>query len=733
MRWSFMASWPVVVAGLAVVAVTTWISLVNLRRLRGRRGMVGLECLRWATVALIVFTLWQPEVARRSARDEQPVVAVLYDGSRSMETGDVISDQRSVISREAWVKTQIETQFWGSVSNRYKVVVEGFSTKSESASAEATADKEEGTDINAALEEALNRHRQLRAVVLLSDGDWNLGKSPVVAATRLRLADVPVFGVAVGSRDYLPDLVLEQVAAPAYGLLGEPIFIPFRVRSHLAREVKTRVTLQVDGAPATSKDVTIPARGVAEDALFWTPVREGTILPAVSLPVEGDELRRDNNEQSLRVQVRKELLRVLVVESLPRWEYRYLRNALQRDPGVEVRTLLFHPGLGAGDGRDYLQAFPASKEALAGYDVVFLGDVGIGPNELSVEDAELLRGLVEQQGSGLVFLPGRRGRHLTFAGTPLGELMPVELDEKESQGLRAVSPSHLALTQRGRGHLLTMLARTETDNERIWRALPGFYWHAAVRKARPGAEVLGVHEGLRNQWGRLPLVVTRPQGNGKVLFMGVDSAWRWRRGVEDVYHYRFWGQVVRWMSYQRHLAQERNIRVFFSPDTPRRGNTVRLHATVLAASGMPAAGGVVTAELTSPSGKVEQLTLQEVEGGWGVYGGVSTVRERGVYRVRVRSESGGAEVTTELTVQGEQREQVGQPAQVEVLREIAQITGGRLGSAEEVAELMIAVAALPEPQPLEHRWRLWCHPLWGGTLIGLLALYWIGRKLVGMI
>ncbi len=726
MRWSFVASWPTIVAGIGVLVVTTWISIVNLRRLRGRRGLAALEGLRWLAVGLIVFTLWQPEVARQRRRNEQPVVAVLYDASRSMETADVVGEQKSVISREAWVKSELETQFWGAISNRYKVAVEAFSPAT-------TNTNDEGTDINTGLEDVLKRYRNLRAVVLLSDGDWNMGKSPVVAATQLRLADVPVFAVAVGSGDYLPDLALEQVAAPAYGLLGEPIFIPFRVRSHLPREVKTRVSLSVEGKVAASKDIVIPPHGVAEDALFWTPVREGTLTPVVSLPVEDDEVRADNNQQQLRIQVRKQVLRVLAVDSLPRWEYRYLRNALQRDPGVEVNTLLLLPGMGSGEGRGYIKEFPHTKEELGKYDVVFLGDVGIGSNELTPEDATLLKGLVEQQGSGLVFLPGRRGRELTFAGTPLGEMMPVELDEKQPQGVSAVLPSHLALTERGRGHLLTMLARTESENERIWQELPGFYWNAAVVKARPGAEVLAVHEGMRNQWGRIPLLVTRPQGNGKVLFMGEDSAWRWRRGVEDVYHYRFWGQVVRWMSYQRHLAQARNIRVFFTPENPRRGDTVRLQATVLDATGSPAVGGVVNAELTASSGKVERLTLAAVEGGWGVYAGESTLAERGVYRVHVRHEPTGAEITTELSVQGEQREQIGRPAQVEVLREIAQITGGQLGSARDVPRLMSALAALPEAQPLEQRFRLWCHPLWAGALIGLLAVYWIGRKLVGMI
>ena len=53
----------------------------------------------------------------------------------------------------------------------------------------------------------------------------------------------------------------------------------------------------------------------------------------------------DNNKLSAPISIREEKLRVLVVESYPRWEYRYLRNALSRDPGVELSCLLFHPGL----------------------------------------------------------------------------------------------------------------------------------------------------------------------------------------------------------------------------------------------------------------------------------------------------------------------------------------------------------------------------------------------------
>src|SRR5438067_10350536 len=146
--------------------------------------------------------------------------------------------------------------------------------------------------------------------------------------------------------------------------------------------------------------------------------------------------------------------------------------------------------------------------------------------------------------------------------------------------------------------------------------LPGFYWCAAVEKNRPGSEVLAVHSSLRNSFGRLPLLVTRSAGTGKVLFMGTDSAWRWRRGVEDKFHYRFWSQVVRWMAHQRHLSEKEGLRLSYSPETPHVGDTVFLQGTVLDANGLPVENDVVNGQIISPANRSERLDFSAVEGGW---------------------------------------------------------------------------------------------------------------------
>ena len=212
-------------------------------------------------------------------------------------------------------------------------------------------------------------------------------------------------------------------------------------------------------------------------------------------------------------------------------------------------------------------------------------------SQLTEQQCQLIRGLIEYQASGLVLMPGFQGRQFELMGTELESLYPVVLDESQPEGWGSRLPGHFELTQRGRESLLTKLADSKEENYSVWESLPGFQWYAPVIRAKAGAEILAVHQDMSNASGRLPLLVTRPFGAGKVLFMGTDGAWRWRKGVEDKYHYRFWGQVVRWMAYQRNMAKGESMRLFYNPDQPAIRQTISLNAHVMDTSGEPLQDG----------------------------------------------------------------------------------------------------------------------------------------------
>lgn len=723
----YWTGWSAVVS-TAVVLLAAALCYAAWRRSGYRRAIGVLELLRLTLVVLLAVLFNQPEWIEEYRPEEKPTVAVLWDGSRSMETRDVVDPLQSSTpprSRRDAIAGLVQPQAWSSLAGRMDVVIQPF----------AEPKPGRGTDLNAPLQAALENYGTLRAVVLLSDGDWNEGAPPVQAAARLRLKGVPAYAMAVGSPVRLPDVELASLDPPTFGAAGKSVRVPFSIDSSLPRDHLATVILRASDGQQLTKEVRILANGRTSDWIAWKPESPGEYQLTVEVPLHGDELLKDNNRLSTPISIRNETLRVLVVESYPRWEYRYLRNALSRDPGVELSCLLFHPGLSktGGGAKDYIRQFPDRLEDLARYDVVFLGDVGVGDGQLTVEQCRLLKGLVERQASGLVFMPGWQGRHVTLLESELNDLYPVVLDLTQPGGWGSRAPDHFALTEAGRRSLLTKLADSQDENAAVWESLPGFQWYAAVERAKAAGEVLSVHKDATNRFGRIPLLVTRTYGTGKVLFMGTDGAWRWREGVEDKYHYRFWGQVVRWMAYQRHMAQGETVRLYFSPDQPSMRNTMTLHANVMNAAGEPVQDDDVTAAITAPSGRKETVRFTSADDEWGLFSGQFTPAEPGEYKVAVRGRKSQASLDTSFAVQGGAIERIGRPARPEVLEEIARVTQGRLVQPDELDAVLQSVSALPDPPPVVHRVRLWSNPVIGLALVALMGVFWVGRKMVGLV
>ncbi len=739
----FLSNNSVTVLGLIIVAVTGVLCWLAWHRSGYRMQTGWLELLRFVLVCLVVVTLNQPEWLKTQPPDRRSTLAVLWDQSKSMQTRDVFEDQdvsgerksraetiQPLMAEEVWKGGAPSDNSNGQDATDLNIVFEPFSSQLDPA--------DEATDLNAGLSHVLDTHANLRGVVLLSDGDWNVGNSPVEAATRFRMKGIPVFAIGVGSKVPLPDLELVRMDAPTYGVANKQLRIPFVVRSTLGQDRDVRVTLSVDKKATVTKVVRVPAMSQAQENIVWMPGAEGQATGdyTLNLRIERDpeELIPENNEISAPISIRKEQLKVLVIESYPRWEYRYLRNALERDPGVEVTCLLFHPELpDVGGGRTYIKRFPDPRE-LSRYDVVFLGDVGIAEDQLTVEQTRELRKLVSAQAAGLVFMPGRNGAHESLIPGPLDDLYPVVLDPATPEGVGSSMQGYFALTESGQRSLLTRLGDTDLDNGEVWRKLPGFFWYTGVKRAKVGTETLAVHDQVATASGRVPLIVTKTYGTGKVLFMGTDSAWRWRQGVEDKYHYRFWSQVARWMAYRRQMAQSELIRLFYSPDRPNVDDVLTLHANAIDNVGGPLDRGSVVVQAISPSGKTQTIRLQPgIEDMTGLFVGAFIPKEPGNYRLVASSSETGASVQTDLSVQGLNREQQGRLARFDVLEEIAKITDGKLVPISEIPSLLAYLAALPEPAPTVHRTRIWAHPIWAGFLVFLLGVFWVARKMNGAV
>lgn len=723
-----------------VLIVTAGLCITAVRRSARPRRTGTLETIRFVCVLFVSIMLLGPEWRTVQESDLQPEIVIVTDESLSMSTTDArvpetMESEEKVITREKLVDNLLASEFWKpfEAESKNRVTLSTFGAPPEDTDPALRAMA--GTDINDALQKILEAGRNLRAVVMLGDGDWNIGKSPVAAAQQFRLKDVPLYALGTGSQQRLPDLDLDSVNAPTYGIVGENVQIPFTIQSSLGRDVRTIVRIRSDSGKERTKDITIRANSTHYDSILWRIEKEGASALSLSIPTTNGELVQSNNSRDFIISGKPESIKVLVVETLPRWEYRFIRNALSRDPGVDVDCLLLHPNLGKGDGPDYIQEFPENLEDLQKYDVVFVGDVGLsedGESGLTTEQANLIKGLVENQASGVVFIPGAQGNQFKLDETELYDLIPVILDKDNPTGLSDSIDASMRLTSEGEKSLLTMLGDDETENEVIWQDLPGFYWQAPVVKAKAGTTVLAVNANRSNASGRLPILVTSRAGAGKVLYMATDSAWRWRRGVEDLYHYRFWGQVARWMSYQRNMAAGERVRLFYTPERPKPGDPVFLSANAFSENGAPLTEGNLQIDLTAPNGTSQRIELAQDDASWGSFSGQFKISQPGTWGVKAFiAGDDSASIETKIISQTDDIEKTGLPARFEVLEEMTKVSRGRLVTAAQLEDLVKEINALPEPQPLVDSIKLWAHWLAPTILVILLSLFWMGRKLNG--
>ena len=271
-----------------------------------------------------------------------------------------LNERREVVTRNEMSDAILETEFWKLLEKdgKNRVSVESFSDAPESEDPEVNSLAV--TDIYSALADLVDTRADLRAVIMIGDGDWNARDkpAPVAAAQKMRLKDIPLFSVVTGAPTRLPDLDLLTVKAPTYGIVGENVQIPFTIESSLERDVRTIVRIRDQTGVERTKNITIPRGSTYYDAILWRLQKEGSSTLELSIPFADGELVEKNNRRRFNIAGRPESIRVLVVETLPRWEYRFIRNALSRDPGVDVDCLLLHPQLGEGDGPDYITAFP---------------------------------------------------------------------------------------------------------------------------------------------------------------------------------------------------------------------------------------------------------------------------------------------------------------------------------------------------------------------------------------
>ncbi|MBL8815694.1 MAG: hypothetical protein JNL58_06665 [Planctomyces sp.] len=430
-----------------------------------------------------------------------------------------------------------------------------------------------GTDPATLLTQVLSEPdgNQVRGIVLFSDGRPTVPGDLASEARRLGSLGVPVHTVPIGSRFPPRDLSIAAVESPETVFVNDSAQITATIGASGFEGQEISIRLEKNGQLLETQKVT-PAGDTAEVRFSIPPAEPGRYdyqLITESFP---GELREDNNKRELSVSVVDTKARVLLIEGDARWEFRYLKNLLERDQQVELSTTLFRqPYLSLLNETFIQRSLPEIeqlKEQLANTDLVVIGDAG--PVDLPEVFWTAVEESVSRDGLTVVVIPGRRHMPQSFTSATLQVLLPVEqARQRWAEQLMASVPdepsSAFQLHPTSDGSQLPMFQLGTDQPGQIpeFQSLPGHPW-AFTATARPSATVwadvlLPGREGVTE-----PAIVHHYYGFGQVLWMGIDSTWRWRQRAGDSWHYRFWGQLVRWAARNKASAGNDQVRLTLS-------------------------------------------------------------------------------------------------------------------------------------------------------------------------
>ncbi|MBA2303031.1 MAG: hypothetical protein H0W08_10395 [Acidobacteria bacterium] len=740
-----------VALGLAVVAVA--IVILSYRRALARAaapagpqgGQPGrtliLLALRLGLIAVVALCLFRPVLVIKAAVAQQNFLALLIDDSRSMRIADGPAGSRGDFARQQF--TDPSQGVLKSLSDRFVVRTFRFST-----SAARLATPEElsfaggQTKLGAALEGARQELAglPLAGVVLVSDGADTTDAALRDALLSMKAAALPVFTVGVGQDRLARDIQVDRITTPRRALKGTSLLIDAVVRqTGYAGET---VTLDVEdgGRIVGSQSMKLPPDGEPASVRVRVMAADaGTrVLRFKIAPREGEAIAQNNAREAM-VEILDRRERILHYEGDPRFEMKFLRQAVKEDKNLEVVTLQRTAEnkflrVGIDDPEHLLGGFPRTREELFGYRGLVLSNVEA--SAFSGDQLRMIAEFVEKRGGGLLMLGGPRAfAEGGYAGTAVADALPVVLDRAvhTADGDNLATRLSIRPTRAGESHAVTQIAGSEAASAARWPDLPPLTSVNRIRAIKPGATVLlnGIDDRRREQ----VVLASQRYGRGKSIAQAVQDSWLWQMhatiSLEDQTHENYWRQLLRWLVDDVPGA----VDVHAITDRVEPGETVTLVAYVVDPAFVELNDARLTAYVTAPSGAVQELPVQWSGKRDGEYHATFTAPAEGIYSARVEATRGGKTIgssVTQVRAVPSDAEYFDATMQAPRLQRIADETGGRFYTNADLAGL---------PEDLQYTGRgvttieereLWHMPIVLVLILALLSAEWALRRKAGL-
>ena len=412
----------------------------------------------------------------------------------------------------------------------------------------------------------------------------------------------PVHALITGNKDER-DRRVALVAAPRFGIVGQPQTITYRVEDQGASAKTAEVTVRRDGDVVDTRTVPV---GVTQSIAIPIPHGGPNIVEIEASPLDG-ELTQVNNRAVVTIDGVRDKLRVLLVSGEPHAGERTWRNLLKSDASVDLVhfTILRPPEKQDGT--------PINELSLIAFPTRELFQQKIDEFQLIIFDRYARQGVlpiiyfdnitryVRDGGAVLVAAGPDYASQTSIWRTPLDAILPAEPTGNVTE--QAFRPS---LTELGQRHPVTRGLEGSDSTPPGWSE-----WFRIVDTRNANGTT--VMQGPDQK----PLLVLSHEGEGRVALLLSDHIWLWARGFEGGGpHLDLLRRLSHWLMKEPELDEEA-LRL-----------TVSGHDLLVRRQTM--ADQVADVTLTSPSGTTRTLKLDPTQPG--VWESSVAANELGLWR-----------------------------------------------------------------------------------------------------
>jgi hypothetical protein len=560
----------------AVIAAAVLFALV-LFASRSRGAAV-----RTLALALIALALANPSFTREDRDPLTSVAVVVVDKSPSQNFGDRMQQTEAA-------RAKLLEQLHRIPGLEVRVIEAG------------EADGEtDGTRLFTALNSTLADvpSDRFAGVIMITDGRVH----DVPADTGSLGFSAPVHALITGHQDER-DRRVALIAAPRFGIVGQPQTITYRVEDQGADESTAQVTVRRDGEVVETRNVPI---GTAQSVTVPIPHGGRNIVEIEASPLAG-ELTQINNRVVVTIDGVRDKLRVLLVSGEPHAGERTWRNLLKSDPSVDLVhfTILRPPEKQDGTPINELSliAFPTRElfqQKIDDFQLIIF-DRYARQGVLPIIYFDNITRYVRDGGAVLVAAGPDYASSTSIWRTPLDAILPAEPSGNVTD--RAFRPE---LTELGQRHPVTRGLDGSEDKPPHWSE-----WFRVVdTRSATGTTIMQGPDAK-------PLLVLSHEGEGRVALLLSDHIWLWARGFEGGGpHLDLLRRLSHWLMKEPDLEEEA-LRL-----------TVSGHDLLVRRQTM--ADQVEDVTLTSPSGTARTLKLDAKKPG--VWESSVSANELGLWR-----------------------------------------------------------------------------------------------------